>query len=721
MPINNPAQATDADANASIVATINRREFIGAALTTATGFSSHATAADARTLKHGWNVSSPTHYNGGSLYINRLLDAAVSGDTTPHGYPPGGAGKSTAYLVISENAHEWWSYKPGVYRIVGTGTGARVQVTGSAFREQSIVTSMGEPFRLSVTLPPLAAPTGEAAITFTRVQHLRVSVTGGTSAMGDLAVLHADDEADFAAGKVFTAEARSDLATASRGPLRPMGLMQTVSGWVKDPGDLPSDADVGLTNNFIQYPGHAPGTNRFRLPSPEKLAKLANETGNPLWVSLWVMASDATLKAFFDRLAAAYPSGDVYVEGGNEVWNNAYTANSGFLATQYGRPEYQNTGLVDASSETAMRNAAHFALRCFRAAEARSAFNGRGRVKRVFNCQLGWPERSFIGLDYVDPGIVAEGRKFGTLIDSPCVATYFSLCPDALYSGGNTGRGITQLPRYGIGLSRRRIIHQRIYENGPANDGNAALWFEKAWKNSIDNTAGYIKAYQTRLAAAGYALLRFSYEGGWSHDDVPAFDLGTERDDPKKPAGLPGLCMAYQAETGALTPTRAVVGGRAFDDTGEALESWFSDGDLVQVGYNGTTGITVSRTFACRVSGGALQLFATQADHAARKVRSGGADGPVLVVNTSRMTAFNRFLLGQLWANRSVDGSGVTVLDYYHDKMVQAGITHGCAFLPVGGATSAFRDFTGTKPWAYKPHGYHAPDTPAMTWLRGKG
>ena len=713
--------ATLANAKAFAYETWSRRAFLGGvAATAATVDVSAKDAAGAPTMKHGWNVNGNGPYDGGTLYINRLLDSAILGDATPTGYPPGGAGKSTTYLVISENAHEWWAYKPGVYRIKGTGTGARIQVTGSRFDAQAMLTTEGVRFRLSVTLPPLAAPEGEAALTFTRVQHLRVAVTGGVSAMTDLVVVHSDDEADLAAGNLLTVEARTDLTTASRGPVRTMSLMQSVSGWVKDVADLPADDTIGMTNYFIRYPGQTWGPSRFRLPSPEKLAKIAIETGSPLWVSLWVMASDATLKVFFDRLAAAYPSGDIFVEGGNEVWNNGYTANSGFLATQYGRPEYQNTGLVTISSETILHNAAHLALRCFRAAESPSAFNGRRRVKRVFSCQLGWPDRSLIGLNYVDPGIISKGLKLGQIIDSPCVPTYFGLTPDALISGGNTRRGITQLPRYGVGMSRRRLIKDKIYENGPSNGGNAAVWFEKAWKNSVDDIAAFIKAYQVRLAAAGFAPLRYSYEGCWSHDDVPAFDLGTENADAKKPAGLPGLCMAYNAATGAFTPATAIVAGFAFHDSGESLEDWFTDGDLMQVGYNGATGVTPYRTFACRRTAGALYIYATLADFTAGRPRTGGEDGHLLVVNNSRMTAFMKAVLTQLWANKSVDGSGVTVLDYYHDKMVEAGLTLDCTFTTIGGATTAFRDTTGVKPWAFKPDGYYAPDTPAVAWVRTK-
>ncbi len=698
---------------------MRRREFVGAGVATAVGVPIHTSAATG-SMKHGWNVNGSSYYDGTSLFNNRLLESAIVGDATAKGYPPGGVGKSTRYVVISENAHEWWAYKPGAYVIKGTGTGARIRVGGAAISEISILTRERTPFRVSVVLPPLAAPTGEAALTFSRVGHLSVLVTDGTMPMSDLVVVHADDEAELAAGKVYTKDASDDLATASRGPVRPMGLMQTVSGWIKDPADIPADDSIAATNHFIQYPGHAPGQGKFRIPSPEKLARLAIESGNPLWVSLWAMASDAALKVFFDRLAAAYPSGDIYIEGGNEVWNNAYTANSGFLATQYGKSEHQGTGLVDGSSEAVMQNAAHLALRCFRAAEAPSAFNGRSRVKRVFNCQLVWLERSFIALDYVDPGIISKGRKLGQLIDSPCVATYFLLAGDALLTGGNTGRGITQLPKYGLGLSRRRLIRDKIYEKGASNSGNAAAWFEKAWKNSIDDVKGFIKRYQDRLTAAGFSPLRYSYEGAWSHDDLPAFDLGRESVEPKRPGGLPGICVAYHASTGAFIPADAKVGGAVFADADEPLDAWFDEGDLVQVGYEGATGVPAYRTFISRRQADGLRIYASLADYNADRPRVGGADGHMLLINNTRMTALNKALLQQLWANKSVDGTGVTVLDYYHDKMVEAGLTLDCTFTPVGAATTAFRDVTGTKPWAFKPNGYYASDTPALTWVRTK-
>ena len=140
----------------------------------------------------------------------------------------------------------------------------------------------------------------------------------------------------------------------------------------------------------------------------------------------------------------------------------------------------------------------------------------------------------------------------------------------------------------------------------------------------------------------------------------------------------------------------------------------------MQVGYAGSTGLTEYRSLVCRIEGDALYLHTTPADRAALNARRGGADGTVLVVNTTRMTAFNRFALAQLWANRSVDGSGVAVLDYYHAKMVEAGLTLDCTFTLVGGATTALRDFTGTKPWAFKPNGYYAADTPAVRWVRDK-
>ena len=253
--------------------TLRRRDFLGSTLAGVAGLPMHGSAAaSAPSMKHGWNVSAPTYYDGSSLYINRLLESAVSGDTTANGYPAGGAGKTTTYLVISENAYEWWAYKPGVYRIRGIGTGARVQVSGIGFKEQTLLTSEGTPFRISVTVPPMAAPADDAAASLLRGQHLRLAVSGGNAPMTELAVFHADDEADFAAGKTFTAEARADLATASRGPVRPMGLMQTVAGWVKDVSDLPADDTIGPTNYFSR--------NRLRpgaQPVPAAFAREARQ------------------------------------------------------------------------------------------------------------------------------------------------------------------------------------------------------------------------------------------------------------------------------------------------------------------------------------------------------------------------------------------------------------------------------------------------------------
>ena len=201
---------------------------------------------------------------------------------------------------------------------------------------------------------------------------------------------------------------------------------------------------------------------------------------------------------------------------------------------------------------------------------------------------------------------------------------------------------------------------------------------------------------------------------------MPAFDLGHENAEPKKPGGLPGICMAYKAYSGAFTAANANVGGFAFEDAAEPLSAWFSDGDLVQIGYAGASAVTEYRTFICRRLANSLHIYASLADYTAGRPRIGGADGHLLVINTTRMTAFNQAVLSQLWANKSFDGTGVSVLDYYHAKMVEAGLTLDCTFTPVGGATSAFRNASGTTPWAFKPDGFNAPNTPAMEWVRTK-
>lgn len=691
--------------------------------------------APVASIKHGFNVSASSYYDGCGLFNNRLIDAGPLGTgITREGYPSGAIGASISYLLISETFHKWWSYRPGVYKAKGIGTGHRVVLSGAGITTVAFTTTPGVPFVVSVSVPDNPIPAGDAALDFTPVQTLLLTVANVTGKviadMTTLAVVHAADEADYDAGNFYTASARASFSTASKGPLRPMAYMQTVSGWLKDPADIPLPLSIAKNNRPIVYPGVTFGTTPFRIPSPEAIARLGVEIDQPVWVSMWVMMTDAALKEWFERFGAAYPANLlVYVEGGNEIWNNAYTANSGFLANQYGRPEHANTGLVDSSGTTMQKNAAHFALRCFKAAEA---VLGRARVRRTFNLQLVNPGLSMIGLDFVD-NVMGTGKRLGELLDSPCVATYFQHAQDNLskavgHSGytDDTKRGVKGIGNWIIGLSRRKLLENRVWEDNAFTQGDWRSWMERSHKNSVDDVRGWIQNWGPLLAAKGYAQIQYSYEGAQSHDDMPSTSYIGQ-------AGGDVVCVMYlftfDRATGAFTladgkPTGWPNPTPVWRDTSKVLRDLFQDGELVQFSWD--SAMPTNMTYPVRIIDGALYCFANNDKGASYAIGTPAASlkftasAKPLLTNITRMVQYQEALMSTLWANESHDGTGVNVMDHWHSQMFAAGIRISAGFVLCGGVTSAYRDFTGNKPWAYKPNGYWAPDTALLDWVRSK-
>jgi hypothetical protein len=679
-------------------------------------------------IRYGFNLGGGSYYDGLGLSINWLMQSAVTGATNADGYPLGDIGMLATYVIAQNNAYEWWPYKPGTYVAHGIGTGHKIELSGDKLAAQSFVTVAGQPFALSITLPPMMAPAGDEALQFVRKQYLKLVVTNTSGkvlpVMTTLALTHESDSLHVGIGAKYTLDAMHSLSTQSRGPLRPMSMMQTVSGWVKDPSDLPSDTCIKEANVFIKYPGATfDPVNKYRIPSPEALGRLSMETGNPLWVSLWVMATDDTLDEFFRRLALTYPlTLDLYVEGGNEVWNNSYTANSGFLAKEYGKPEHEGTGLFeDGTGKPTMHNSAHLTLRVIRA--ARKVFGDRAKGR--YNGQLGWPDRSMMALDYIDPGIVQAGQPLGKIIDSPCVAAYFALASDDLstangHSGApNTGRGIAGFDTWNISFPRRQIL-----ESGAWKGAAGASWLERANKNGIDDAAQYVATWQTKLAAKGYKPLRSIYEGTQSHNDVQTF--GYQDYVNGKPTSAAYL-FAFDPTTGSFTlsdglPTGLTLPkGGTFTDSQKSLDALFSDGDLAQFGYYGTTGLIANKTYPVRKIGGVMYAYANGAAYASgTPLTTTGTLGKLLVANITRVADYHRTSLALLWANMSADGTGELVMDYWHRKMVAAGITESATFQLAGGATCPLNDYSAARPWAFKPGGFWAPNTPAVDWVRTK-
>lgn len=675
----------------------------------------------------GFNVQPSSYYTGAGMYANRMYEATVLGsqsNVNANGYPKAATG--CQYKIIGENAYQWWRYKPGTYVIKGTGNGATLTIYGAGFPTDVYTTSNGVAFRRTVTLPAMSAPSGNTAIRNVALTHLGLNVSNaGVAAINDLIVCHVDDEAHIAAGgpaALFTPECIADYQTTSRGPLRMMNWQQMVNAWCQDAADIPADGAVAILNAYAANSDGSKGSKTLRgVPPPEHMGRLCVATSMPMWVNVNPQMTDACMASFFARLLAEYPSGLLYVEISNEIWNGAYfKVNTNYLGTRYGTAGQPGAGagLLTTGTGTAIQQAAaHASLRAWKQAEL--VFGSR--VRRVINCQLVQPALSMQCMDYVDPGIITAGQKVGQLMHSAATATYPLVCGDVTANGLDTGRGVTQPPRYGIGIPPRWAIrHKAWIDDAAVNGGNAALWIEKAWRNAVDMITAYIGTYQSQLAAKSYPLMTLEYEGHWNHDDTPLYRAASH--DVNGAQAVNGLCMTYIAATGEMVPASATVNGDAYTDAGESLSNWFADGDIIEPTFAGSTGISDRITYKCKIISGKLYAFLNTTTYTAGlgSQVTGGSDKTILLCNVTRMDAWQTFTVEQMWSNPdAIDGQ--TFIDYMHDSYRAAGLRVGCSFSIIGGAYLAFYTASGgfgAQGWAMKPDGHWQDNTAAFNRIK---
>jgi hypothetical protein len=704
---------------------IDRRAFLGATLAaTAASLNTSrpASAQPAATgLSVGYNVTADSYYDGAGKHSNVLVEAGMTGGpVTPLGYPK--AGSAVNYLVYFANRYLWQQYKPGTYVIKGTGTGAKVTASGSACSGGSVSTTPAVRFRFTTRIAPMAAPSGDGLISPERPASFMVNVSAsGSTDMDDLVVCHVDDEAHQAKGDAasyFTLDALADYTTASRGPLRMMQWQQLTHCYIQDEDDIPADRAIAITNAHTTVnagDGRRGAKSLHAVPSPEMMARLCVATGMPLWINVNPQMTDATMAAFFRRIASVYATGPIFVELGNEPWNAAYWAiNAGYLGVLYPTPGHPGAGagLVAAPTQAAVNaSLAHASLCAWKQAEI--VFGGN-RVRRVMNVQLGWIDNSISSLDYVDPGILQTGKKVGQLMHSASVATYLGLTPDHWQQGPGSSRGVVA-PGWGLGISKRWLVQHQATAD--------ALFCEKAWRNSVDQNVQFVRGWNAALSARGYPPIRYEYEGHQPDDSiVPAVAFeNAQNGNPTLPAGDANLCVRYTAETGAMVPANGTINGKAYPDGSQSLDAWFTDGDIVQVSWAGSShpGPCDYKTYKCRLIDGTLYAF----DKGAAWTRglgsqlTGHVDKTILVVNVTRFAAWAEFLNGLWWSNPSrIDGK--SILDYMHDAYKAAGFTEAAGFKCVGSAYHPLYTGAGQSAMmqtsAYKPHGHWYPDTPVL-------
>lgn len=184
-----------------------------------------------------------------------------------------------------------------------------------------------------------------------------------------------------------------------------------------DPPTSGRTVTAGLVSGTVGV--NSPGGS---LPVTDMLAMCAASNGgagSDLWISIPHLATDATVEAYVDEIAAwlaTHPTRVLYLEFTNEVWNSGGVFNQGQVLIQIAK----HTGLANGSG---WQYYAYRANQIFILARARLVAAGvdPGRVKRVLAGQEGWvgPANS----------ILAQAVELAMEFDIFALAPYLYLGP----------------------------------------------------------------------------------------------------------------------------------------------------------------------------------------------------------------------------------------------------------------------------------------------------
>lgn len=280
---------------------------------------------------------------------------------------------------------------------------------------------------------------------------------------------------------------------------------------------------------------HVPGSIRVDVDGVaiEDMLALARELGTDPWFVMPWNADNDYISRFARMVRAQLPAGrHVYVEVGNEVWNNGFDVGRQAIA------EGQARGLGDGTG-AGMRRYAQRTEEVMPLWEAAFAGARPGTLVRVLSAQHGWPLTAQVALGF--PGIVAH-------VDALATAPYFG----SIMGGfGNTRDGVfarlaVEMPaalrdavanrRIAVGAGKRYIA----YEGG---EGISL----PAQKQLLD---------QVQHDPAQYALYR-QYLDGWRREVGDTLCLLTSVA-PAGPSGAWGLA-AWEDETPAEAPRLRAV------------------------------------------------------------------------------------------------------------------------------------------------------------------
>jgi hypothetical protein len=706
-------------------------------------------------MKYGINIGLPRYYTNAGIEANilrrsYLVSSTLGSDgwpllapleslgipcirsTTPYGKPRQGK-----YIVTAPANYSVGVIVNGQELSPSTTPSLTLINAGYSNSDRVAVANQGLPMRLEFNYsgPPGDGTVNEEGIRWNSSASLSLNVfnrnaanSGITLSIGQVKLFHADDEPDINLNRTFTGAFINYSRPANPDtPIRMLAWTRPMESWVENPSDIqpvgsaaPSEYSVGFNsaNNTI-FKNSSPGFGCV----PEEIAELSNRTGRPLWVCMPPMMTDAALVSWFTRFNSALdPSIKLWVEGGNEFWNTGFTINSAYMWNQYST--LQNTGNYTGTTYTdkyaeMCKNAGHFSLRCWKAAES---VMGRSRIVRALNGMSASFESSANCYNYQDPGLIQVGIKVGNLADVISIAPYFKATSDKTlqviydrYSLGTAPKRNTDIaPLFGNIFSMKQMLNTKIWVDGASNSNNSKQWLLDAFKNGIDRQAIEVNDFITKMKAAGFTSQKVAFYELHNHDNETInYVNSTYLTWPGNPNDPAAMVFSYNSTTGDFTPSFNTYSGVVVDHSSTQVSEYFETGDIVRALTGGGV-ISEQTSYKCRVAAnGTLKLYSNLANYNSDIPITGAAIAKLPILNLTRFDALFEARMDCLW------GSGADDLwAYWHNKFLPLNIDTVCLFS--GGASNTLHS-TGTQvlPWQIAKGGPLDPSPLSAFFQRG--
>lgn len=639
----------------------------------------------------GYNVGSDSYYLPSDHFIDRLR---VSYPTTQtyagvdaQGYPLVANGGSILLTIVSScQQAEYLAAMAGEWVVRDVPSGFTVSVTGGMV---SSVAAAGSGRWLVTLMAPTIPHEPSASKSGVTTSWLALRLTNGTGATtgAKAAFVRSIDEADWVAGYKFTSACRAAYTTASNAPHRMLNTAGGNDAWIETISQIPPNTPFGITPDVricaygasgLVDPMSAVWTgNSPRRWSPEEIGKFGAEVGRGVHINVQPQMSDATMTEYFNRIKSALGTAlPVYVEPINEIWNTAYGfSNQQYLSQNYGVqhgladvPPYANGA---AQFDARMRNAGHFALRCWKIAD--QVF-GRSRTKRVLNCQLFGFGSTLKMFEVVDSGgLVQAGATVGNLADHFLVGSYYNSAP------------LTRGNEY------RAAIKARAWEGATALDT-----FRAAAIPGISLSLGQVDSWNASSASSGKSWrITGSYEFN-THDDF-SYGYFTQ-------AQYPIQMMEVQP-SGGLRPATGTVSGIALSHGTETVADFWRTGDVARIAATVSGWAGKDTQNFVRDIDGDLFLYVDKSSFDAGTPLSLPVGSLNILQNSTAIDGIMNRCVDVAITNRAA------LWNEYFATAAAKGMTYLSFFVYSGNLSECYGTTYDARPWAVKRGGVRSPQT----------